>query len=147
MLKLGNVIYEKHLDIKGKRAIVKGIYEYISKNAPPYCTADGGVKECHTSVLFVKNDDEIKRNWWYKDIKFHVWNESRWDAVSKKLVHDNKRFSSKHVNNMIVDIGDGTMNGHSFMSFQGYFIDPYLKSLNVRENEIQKFGRYFLSIM
>jgi hypothetical protein len=80
-------------------------------------------------------------------MKFHEWNETKWEKVATKLRKDNKKFSSKHINNLIEDVGDGTMNGHSFMSFQGYFIDPYLKSFNVNETEIQKFDKYFLGIM
>ena len=137
------------LDIKGKKSIAKAIYERVF-TAPEarYCYNDVDRHfDCHPSVHFIKNDSHTKSFWWYKDIKFHLWNESRWDKVSKKLQKDNKRFSSKVINELITDIADGSVNGHSFMSFQGYFIDPYLKSKNVRDNEIQKFDKYFLGIM
>ena len=144
-MKLINLIYEE-LDPKGKLGTVKYIYNYIFKNALNYCK-DIDSFQCHTTVNFIKNNKDLKKNWWYKDIKYHIWNESHWNKVGSKLKKDNKNFSNKHINNLIEDISDGSVNGHSFMSFQGYFIDPYLKYLNVRDNDIQKFDKYFLSVM
>lgn len=143
MIKLKDLLNED-LDDKGKKAISDAIYNYIldNMNREP----DGSI-QCHESVQFVKNSKALKDKWWYDDIKFYEWNERNWKKVGRKLKKDNKKFSSKHINNLIEDISDGTVNGHSFMSFQGYFIDPCLKSLRVSEKEIQKFDKYFSGIM
>jgi len=144
MIKLKKLFEE--LDGKGKISMATAIYKQIFSNCKR-CKDPDGSYQCHDSVLFVKNDNELKLNWWYKDIKFHEWNELKWKKVGDKLKKDNKKFASKHINNLIEDIGDGTVNGHSFMSFQGYYVDPYLKSFKVNEKEIQKFDAYFKGIM
>jgi len=145
MIKLRRLIDEE-LDKKGKLSIVKAIYEQIFNNCK-HCKDPDGSYQCHSSVEFVKSDKSLKSYWWYKDIKFYEWNELKWKKIGDKLKQDSKKFSNKHIDNLIEDIADGSVNGHSFISFQGYFIDPYLKSLKVNENEIQKFDKYFSGVM
>lgn len=131
-----------------QKSISKAVYKFIFTKGTSCRYNDGtNAYACHASVYFVKNSKELKQTWWYKSLKFHLWNESKWGSVSKRLIKDNKRFSNKHINNLIEDIADGTVNGHSFISFNGYFIDPYLKSLRVPEKAIQQFCSYFVKIM
>lgn len=145
-MKLKKILFET-LALKGKN-IAKRIYDYVFKHGKEKCLNIGyGHFDCHPSVEFVKTDKELKSFWWHKYIKYHEWDEYKWKKVSLKLKKDNKKFSDKNINNLIEDIIGGTVNGHSFLSFEGYFIDPYLKSLKVKENEIQKFDKYFLGVM
>jgi hypothetical protein len=44
---------------------------------------------------------------------------------------------------LIEDIGDGTVNGHSFIKYNKWYIDPYLLSANISFNDIQKIDKWF----
>ena len=138
-MKFVSLLEDKKMDV------ARYIYAYIKDNAPNSVWDDDTV-QCHSAVQFVKNDTKLKSFWWYKKIKFHQWNESKWKKISDVLTKDKKKFSNEHINNLIEDIADGSVNGHSFMSYNGYFIDPHLHFLGVRHAEIQKFCSYFVKL-
>jgi len=144
-LTLGQFIKEE-LNLKDKKSIVQFIYKFILKNAPSICH-DDGIFQCHTTNEYVKKNKTLQKYWWHKQIKYYNWNEYHWEAVAKKLKKDNRKFNNRVIDWLISDISEGAVNGHSFMSFQGYFIDPFLKSSGVNEQNIQKFDKYFLTIM
>ena len=131
-----------------KRSVANHIYDVIFKKGRNYCVMDpDGSVQCHGSLEVAKK--ELEDYWWFKDVKMHRWNESRWKQVAAKLIEDGaiKKFKHRAIKELIEDISDFTVNGHSFMSFKGKYIDPYLKSKGVPDSQIQKFCKYMESVM
>lgn len=126
------------------KSIAAGVYERVFVNSM-LCDPDGSF-QCHMSVQYAKGS--LKDFWWYKELKFLEWNENAWKKTSERLIKDGaiKKFSPKPIKELIEDISDFTVNGHSVMKFRGYYIDPFLKSKKVSEKMIQKFGKYWESI-
>ena len=125
------------------KSIANAIYEYVF-NTARICRDIDGSFQCHCSVEWVKK--YMRDNWWYKSLKFLIWNESNWNKISEKLINDNKKFSSNVIKDLITDISDFSVNGHSIKKFKDYYIDPYLKSRKVSEKAIQQFGLYWEKI-
>ena len=67
----------------------------------------------------------------------------KWKEISAIILKNKKRFNNKHINNLLEDISDFSVNGHSLLRYKNYYIDPYLKSLKVNEKSIQEFGNYW----
>jgi hypothetical protein len=126
--------------------IAKSVYDSIFSYAIG-CKDPDGSFQCHMSVRWAKQNltGEL---WWHKDLVFIEWDERKWKKISEKLIAAGaiKNFSQKPIKNLIEDISDMSVNGHSLLKFQGYYIDPYLKSLRVSESAIQKFGKFWESI-
>lgn len=130
------------------RGIEQAVYDSVFSKAGKYCAIDpDGSVQCHMSLDVARK--ELSDHWWFKQVKFHSWNEGRWKKVSERLERDNARSMFRHraIRELVEDIEDGTVNGHSFMEFRGRFIDPHLKSKGVPDGQIQKFDKYFKEIM
>jgi len=133
---------------KMNKGMVKNLYQGIFENARKYGIVDpDGSVQCHGSLGLVR--DLFSDYWWFKKIKFYDWNESRWKKVAQRLIDDGAvdKFSNKAVKELIEDISDMSVNGHSFMEYEGKYVDPYLKSKGVNDSQIQKFDKYFKGIM
>lgn len=141
-MKFSNFINESSEKIN--KSIAKGIYDEVFTKAIECRDPDSF--QCHCSVMWVKNN--LKDNWWYKELEFILWDERKWDKISQRLLKDNavKKFKSKPIKELIEDISDFTVNGHSLIKFRNYYIDPYMKSKKVSEKIIQKFGQYWEKI-
>ena len=126
-------------DEKITKAIKDGIYKQLFQSAN-YCN-EQGVFQCHCSVKWIET--ELKDGWYYKFLKFIHWDELKWKEVAETILENPKRFRNKHINNLLEDISDLTVNGHSLLKYKNYYIDPYLKSLKVNEKDIQEFGNYW----
>ncbi len=124
------------------KSISDAIYKTVFKKAK-FAKDPDGAYQCHMSVNWIKQN--LKDNWWYKEIIFIEWNELDWKKIAKKLSKAPK-FKSKAIKELIVDISDFSINGHSLIKFRDYYTDPFLKSKRVSEKEIQKFGRYWEKI-
>lgn len=129
---------------KINKSIANGIYKEVFKNAQQCKDPDSF--QCHCSVNWVKNN--LQDNWWYKELEFILWDENKWDKISKRLIKDNaiKKYSAKPIKELIEDISNFTVNGHSLIKFRNYYIDLYMKSKKVPEKQIQKFGQYWEKI-
>jgi hypothetical protein len=110
-------------------------------------------KECHEAVTLIsrKRDISVKLSSgvdfkFYNELKFVMWRESKWDQFSKTVDNSYKRVGVKHFTELVEDIRDGTINGHSYIKWKGYYIDPHLSSAGVSFENIQKCGRWFDSI-
>ena len=128
------------------KEIAKSVYDSIFSYAIG-CKDPDGSFQCHMSVQWAKQN-LTGEFWWHKDLEFIEWKERKWKKIAEKLITSKaiKKFSQKPIKNLIEDISDFSVNGHSLMKFQGYYIDPYLKSLRVTESAIQKFGKFWESI-
>jgi len=122
---------------KISKSISKGITDFVINHQ---CSLGDGV-QCHQGLQDAER--EFGDMWWWKDIEFVEWKDSRWSDLSKKLQKTTFKTSNKAINELLEDIADGTTNGHSLMKYKGYYIDPYLKSLKVSDNVIQKFGSWW----
>ena len=47
---------------------------------------------------------------------------------------------------MTEDISDGSMNGHSFIKYKEHYIDPYLWSMGVNQQNIDEVDSYLENI-
>jgi len=81
-------------------------------------------------------------------LQFVKWDDHKWKEVSKQLKKDNKKFNNTHIDNLIEDIADFSVNGHSFIKFKNkpIYIDPYLSSLHVPQNKINEFDKYLYGV-
>jgi hypothetical protein len=131
------------IENKIQKSIAAGIYKAVFDQAH-LCKDPDKSFQCHCSVLWVEN--HLIDMWWHKDLKFITWDERRWPEIAEKL-SDPPKFRSKAINELTEDIADFSVNGHSTIKFQGYYIDPYLKSKRVPEKEIQKFGKFWEKII
>ncbi len=124
-----------------KKSITSAIYGDVF-NISMLNDPDGSF-QCHQSCEWIKTN--MKDQWWYKELKFLSWDENKWEKVSDRLLKDNaiKKFNQTPIKELIEDISDFSVNGHSMIKFRGYYIDPYLKSKKVSEKAIQKFGKYW----
>jgi hypothetical protein len=140
-INIDDFLIEK-LNSKMIKGMVPTIYTDIFNNAKSAKDPDGSY-QCHQSIKWAK--EKFKTDWWYKELKFIEWNESKWKEISKKLISDNaiKKFSQKPIKYLIEDISDFSVNGHSLMKLGDIYIDPYLKTMKVSNAAIQKFGRYW----
>lgn len=107
-----------------------------------------GSYQCHECTFLVLSN--LKKyshaGSWTKNLKYGKWDERKWKLVGELLSKNKKTFQNKHINNLITDIIDGSVNGHSFIKYGRTFIDPYLYSLGVSDAETDKFGQYFEKI-
>lgn len=116
--------------------------------APKTCNRepDGSV-QCHPAVHAIKTGldkfPEAKERL-EKELLFIHWDESKWDAIGRTLTKDQawKKFGSKKIKEMLIDIADGSTNGHSFIKFKGGYIDPFLISIGVGQAAIDKVDAY-----
>ncbi len=105
-------------------------------------------EECHDSVYNI--EEKFKNKPYYKDLEFIFWDEDKIDNFidyMRKNV-DIKRidFKNKIVNNLIEDMISGYVNGHSFIKYKDYFIDPYLSFNKVPKNIIQNVDKFIYDI-
>ena len=132
-------------DTKINKSVSDSIYDDVFSKALS-CKDPDGSYQCHCSVYWVKSN--LKDNWWYKDLKFITWNETKWKKTADKLIKDKaiSKFTVKTIKELIIDISDLSVNGHSLIKFKDYYIDPYLKSRKVSDKAIQAFGKYWEKI-
>jgi hypothetical protein len=118
------------------------------------CPSDpGGEKQCHEALGLVedlltnKSTDAMKAG-----TKLYKWDESKWDAVGKLIGED---FASGKigglnlgatVKDVLEEIQNGHMNGHSWATFDGHAIDPHLESRGVSQGMIQKATDYLAGV-
>lgn len=148
LLKVCREVMAADAEKKLVSGIEQAVYDAVLSKAGKYCAVDpDGSVQCHMSLNVAKK--ELSDYWWFKQVKFHVWNEARWKKVAERLKKDDaiEKFGHRAIRELIEDISDGTVNGHSFMEFRGRFIDPHLKSKGVPDGQIQKFAKYFKEIM
>jgi hypothetical protein len=109
-------------------------------------------KVCHEAVELVKNRGQnimAGRFLFYKQLEFFVWNENNWQPLEKYIKQDKtwQRIKVKPFQNLVGDIAglDGmpTVNGHSFLKWKKFYIDPYMDSAGVSFQNIQKIGKWF----
>ena len=105
-------------------------------------------KICHDSVNKVKlkgKDLMMGRFKFYSFFKFFEWNELKWDDFIAYIKKDktHKKIKIRQFQELVEDIGDGSVNGHSFMKWKKYYIDPYFFSAGISFNDIQKIGKWF----
>jgi len=114
-----------------------------------YCNNDSELGiQCHEGIQTIKNklsEYGDKENW-KRHLKFIEWDELKWKDIGELLLKDNKKFNNEVIDNMIEDISDGSMNGHSFIKYKNYYIDPYLWSMGVELEEINVVDSYLESI-
>lgn len=125
------------------KSIATAIYNEIFSNAIQCKDIDSF--QCHCSVNQAKNN--LKNNWWYKDLIFIVWNEKNWNKISDKIKNNKFKTNNKQINELLIDIADFSVNGHSIIRFKNYYIDPYLKSLKINDKLIQEFGKYWENLI
>jgi hypothetical protein len=125
------------------KSISSGIYKRVFADARTCRDIDSF--QCHCSVEWVK--ENLGEFWWHKEIEYILWDERKWKEVSEKLLSDRRKFKNRRISELVEDIADFSVNGHSTMKFRGYYVDPYLKSLKVPEKSIQQFGKYWESIV
>lgn len=107
-----------------------------------------GSYQCHEcSFLILKNLDNYNSiGSWTSGLEYVKWDETKWKKVGEALAKNRKKFRSKVINDLVVGIIDGSVNGHSFIKFEGVYIDPYLHSLRVKNDEIDDFCLYMEKI-
>lgn len=125
------------------KSIATAIYNEIFSNAIQCKDIDSF--QCHCSVNWAKNN--LKNNWWYKDLIFIIWNEKNWNKISDKIKNNKFKTNNKPINELLIDIADFSVNGHSIIRFKNYYIDPYLKSLKINDKLIQEFGKYWENLI
>lgn len=77
--------------------------------------------------------------------KVYEWDDSKWTAVRAELSLPEGKWH-EGIRNLIEDIKDGTVNGHSFMIVGRHAVDPHLASLNVPKKQIDEIDRYLATI-
>ena len=107
-----------------------------------------GYKICHESVYYVKQQGKelmLGRYMFYKELQFFLWDERKWGAMIDYIKQDktHKRIKIQPFQFLVEDIGDGTVNGHSFIKYKKFYIDPYFDSARLSFNDIQKTGKWF----
>ena len=109
-------------------------------------------KVCHEAVNLVKNKGQnlmVGKFAFYKQLKFFIWNELNWRPLENYIKQDKswQRIKVKPFQELVSDIAglDGmpSVNGHSFIKWNKFYIDPYLSSARVNFNDIQKTGKWF----
>lgn len=82
-------------------------------------------------------------------VHFYKWDETKWDALGEDLKKNPMASGNRHkaISNLLTDIKDGSVNGHSFGLVGGVGFDPHLKSQGVPDKDITDFntelaGRY-----
>ena len=107
--------------------------------------------ECHAAVNKVKNEGQelqAGRFRFHGILSYVEWDESKWDDFEKFANSDKswKKINIKEFQNLVMDISDGSVNGHSFIKVFNYYIDPYFNSCGLSFKEIQKSCKWFVKI-
>ena len=107
--------------------------------------------QCHESVNRVKNEGQelqVGKFRFHAILSFIEWDESKWDLFEKVVKSDTswKKINIKEFQNLVMDISDGSVNGHSFIKVFDYYIDPYFNSAGLSFQEIQKSCKWFAKI-
>jgi len=112
-------------------------------------------KVCHAAVYKVKQqgkDLQLGRFSFYSMLTFYIWDESKWSKMMDYIKTDKswQKIKVRPFIELVEDIGDGTVNGHSFIAYgkkpftkKQWYIDPYLSSAGVVFKDIQKTGKWF----
>ena len=111
---------------------------------------DGSV-QCHESIAHVLQEipKTIDSSSWKARVEPHVWDETKWTAVGEELKKSPLPPAlerNEHIHNLVVDIKDGSVNGHSFVMVGRHGVDPYLDSLGVPARAIDSFDQYMKSV-
>lgn len=121
------------------------ILNFVSSQGPQ-CDIAGNIV-CHLAVNMVKrNGKDLKVGRWafYRELTFIQWNEKKWDDMSQLLEDDNswKKIKIKPFQELMEDIMDGTVNGHSFMKYKKWYIDPFFHSAGLDFKQIQRADKW-----
>ena len=106
-------------------------------------------KVCHMAVGKIQQGGHalvLGKYRFHGEMKFMMWDESKWSKLGEYIRNDktSKRIKIRVFQELIEDIADGTVNGHSFIIYRKkFFIDPHFSSAGVSFNDIQKIGRWF----
>ncbi len=100
--------------------------------------------ECHQRVAELEKifGDMLGK----QKIEYYYFDELKGDVIEKAMRASPFKTKSQVIKNLIEDMNDGTVNGHSFIRVGNKGIDPYLRSLKVTQREIDKFDSYLAKI-
>ncbi len=121
------------LTLNESNKIVNNIYSLVDINDFP--------NQCHYMVNEIK---DILGN--VSGIEYVFWDEGKWGEVADRLKENNKKFNVREIDNLIEDISDFSVNGHSFIKVNNGFADPYLYNLGVKQSKIEEFDKYLYGI-
>ena len=104
--------------------------------------------QCHQAVEKVKTEGkelQVGQYRFWKELEFIEWDETKWGDFSKHSESDTtwKRIKNDEFQDLVRDISDGSVNGHSYIKLWNYYIDPYFNSCGLSFKEIQKCCKWF----
>jgi hypothetical protein len=97
--------------------------------------------QCHEMVSTAAESIAKDKPWWANNTEVIQWDETKWKQVAKELANAPK-FKNKALNELVEDISDFSVNGHSFMRVKEVYVDPYLSRMKVPLANIQEFDAY-----
>lgn len=105
---------------------------------------DDGVLQCHEMVGLAAGLPEARGH------RAVTFDEAAWGRVSEALREGRglwPRFRSSPPREVLVDMADGSMLGHSFLvGPRGRVVDPYLELRGAPDADVQALGRYLLGV-
>lgn len=78
-----------------------------------------------------------------------LWRESAWEVASEALRADRAGwpvFKLSPPRELLADVADGTVCGHSFLTVRGVVVDPYMTLRGVPDEDVQRLGHYLLCV-
>ena len=108
--------------------------------------------QCHQAVEKVKSEGkelQMGQYRFWKELEFIEWDETKWDDFSKYSESDTtwKRIKNDEFRDLVRDISDGSVNGHSYIKLWNYYIDPYFNSCGLSFGEIQRSCKWLLKLI
>jgi hypothetical protein len=116
--------------------------EFARETKPLYgrCTqtVDGTV-QCHSGVAEIKT--ALGRQ---PGVTYFEFQETKWDDLAKliDLGEAKKTITNRDALNLLEDIKDFSVLGHSFIKKGAHYIDPYLQSVGVGQAQMDALCRY-----
>jgi len=105
-------------------------------------------REPDNSIQCHQGTAELAEKFGDKGFRPVYWPEEKWTEIAAALDPKAaaKSFAEPRIIELIEDIKDGSVNGHSFGKIGDTYIDPYLWSVGVSNEAIQRFGAYLESL-
>jgi len=97
-----------------------------------------GTVQCHTGVAEIEAAHDMSGS------RVYMYDEAKWGEVEKYIDLDDVRkyIKDRRAIELLTDMKDESILGHSFIRRGGHYVDPYLNSLGVPQSEIDAVGRY-----
>jgi len=131
-----HIFKNSSIEIVSKKSIVPQLLSLVPRELRD---------QCHSAVSDIEESVDVLPHLKSR-LEFVYWPEDRWSELAKKI--EPSRFRNQIIREMLEDIVDGSVNGHSFVldKGSGHYVDPFLHYQGVGQEDIDDVDSYLYGL-